>query len=208
MGGFLRIWGGILDPGGFGIAGIWDPGDLGFGVPLPCASPPEVRTAMALPTPRVSVCRGPTGLGDIFLPEKKTNKQTKRKQKQKIGKFGQIPRREGRLCPSGWRCQRRVAPLGDEHGDRDSGTAPLPPPGHSRPGGRWGTPYWSQSVLTGANLGALLVPVPPYRGQSVLTGATLSLLVPVCIPYSSQSLFPVVTGLPSLLVPVYPPYWS
>lgn len=212
-----------MDSSGFGVVGLWDPGGLGFWGPLPCASPPEVRTAMALPTPRVSGCRSPAGLWDIFLPGKN-------REKREIRANPKAGRAEGRLCPLGWRCQRRVAPLGEGQGQGhgDTGTAPLAPPGHSRPGGAGGAPYWGQFVLfTGASLYSLLVPVCPYRFQSVstgpslfslwellcspywcrscvLTGASLySLLGPVC-PHWSQSLFPAGAALSSLLVPVRP----
>lgn len=150
---------------------------------------------MALPAPRVSGCRCPAGLGGIFLPGK--NREIRANPK--------AGRAERRLCPPGWQCQRRVAQLGEGHGDSDTGTAPLPPPGHSRPGGRWGVLYCGQFVpVSSPRVYSLLGPVGPHWSQSLFPvgAAVSSLLVPVCTPYLSQSAFPVVTGPPSLLVPV------
>lgn len=149
---------GVLGLGGFGILEVW-----GFGVPLPCASPPEVSTAMALPAPRVSGCRAPAGLGGIFLPAK--NREIRAN--PKAGRAALSPRV---ALPA----QSDTA--GGGTGDRDMGTAPLPPPGHSRWGGHWGAPYWDRFV-------------PRYWSQSLFPiGASLSLLVPVLCPQQSQSL--------------------
>lgn len=52
---------------------------------LPCASPPEVRTAMALPAPRFSVCTQAFGGCAIFLAEKKREMG---KKKQTFGGWG------------------------------------------------------------------------------------------------------------------------
>lgn len=189
-----------MDSSGFGVVGLWDPGGLGFWGPLPCASPPEVRTAMALPTPRVPGCRSPAGLWGIFLPGKNREKREIRANP----KAGRAEGRKDGSVPPGGAASAEWHRWGRDR-DRDTGT-PGQPRWHRRDTPARGA---LRGLLTGASLFSLLVPVSiPYWCQSVLTGSSLSLLVPVCFPCGSYSALLTGAGLVSLLGPVSIPCWG
>lgn len=171
-----------MDPGGFGVGGIWDPGGLGFWGPLTLRVPPGGEHGDGFAGPQGLGVPGSRGARRHFPACKKSGNSGK----SQGGKGGSVPLRVALPAQSDT--------AGGGTGDRDTGTAPLPPPGHSRWGGHWGAPYWDQFV-------------PRYWSQSLFPiGASLSLLVPVSVPYRSQS---VLTGasLVSSAVPI-PPYWG